>query len=78
MSNSNIEPLNKFFERIKQMSRTKSKDIRFSLEEIQELSISISQILLRQTELLEQVSKLQQTIISWDQPILVEIGGGKL
>ncbi len=56
------EILDKFFDRIKQALRTKSKEIRFTLDESNELAVTIGQILNQQNSLLNQIIELQNQI----------------
>lgn len=49
MSTNNIEPIQRFLERVRQASKTGAKDIRLTTNEATEIAASLAQILLSQS-----------------------------
>ena len=64
--------IQKFIEKIRASSRSKSRVINLSLEEAQDISNELALLLLRENSLLEEISKLREATAITD----IQIGGG--
>lgn len=73
MSQVNRSSLDSFVERVRQAQRSRAKNVTLTLEEAQELILTMSQLLSRDVGLLEQIVELQKNATG---PVEVQMGGG--
>jgi hypothetical protein len=59
----NPEAINTFLKRIQESIKSRSKEVRITIQEANEISIAMSLILAKNNSLLEQVVQLQDSII---------------
>ena len=69
-----LDSIEKFLEKLRLANRSRSKDIRLTIEEAQELGTTISQVLVRQSSLLEEIVELQKR--GGDPVINIDMSGG--
>lgn len=72
MNKLNTASLEAFLTRLRQLQRSRSKQLVITAEEANDLAVSITQILLEQNALLREIKDLQDT----NGTIEVSIGGG--
>lgn len=75
MTPLNNAPINAFADKVKMASRSKSRDIRLSIEEATELSAVLLQVLSMQNQLLKQISDMSKSLQS---PEPISMSGGKI
>lgn len=68
-------PIDAFAEKVKMATRSKSRDVRLSIEDATELSAVLVQLLSRQNQLLQQIAEMS-TSLQNQGPI--SMSGGKL
>ena len=64
--------IQKFIERVRQQSKTQSKNINISVDDAKELITELALLLLRENELLAEISKLKTT----ESTVQVTLDGG--
>lgn len=75
MTPLNNAPIDAFAEKVKMAARSKSRDVRLSIEDATELSAVLVQLLARQNQLLQQIAEMS-TSLQNSGPI--SMSGGKL
>lgn len=75
MTPLNTSPIDLFAEKVKMATRSKSKDIRISLDDATELSAVMLQILSRQNQLLSQIADMSNQLQNQGPTTM---SGGKL
>lgn len=75
MTPLNTSPIDLFAEKVKMAARSKSKDIRISLDDATELSAVMLQILSRQNQLLSQIADMSNQLQNQGPTTM---SGGKL
>lgn len=75
MTPLNTSPIDLFAEKVKMAARSKSKDIRISLDDATELSAVMLQILSRQNQLLSQIADMSNQL---QNQVPTTMSGGKL
>ncbi len=73
MSQMSRGSLDMFLERVRQAQRSRSKNVTLTIEEAQDLALTLAQNLAKETVLLEQIVELQKNA---GGPIEVTMGGG--
>lgn len=68
----NSESIKRFIERVRHTSRTPSKQLAITMDEAQDLANNLALLLLRENELLREISELKSS----NQVTEVVIGGG--
>lgn len=68
----NIEVVKKFVERVRHVARTSGKQVVMSMDEAQDLSNALAIMLLRENELLNEISELKSANMITE----IVIGGG--
>jgi archaellum component FlaC len=66
----NLDSVEKFLEKVRSANRSRSKNIQLSLEEAQELSTTIAQIMVKYTNSLQKITELN------NQSTSIEVRGG--
>lgn len=73
MSQVSRGSLDTFLERVRQAQRSRAKNVSMTIEEAQELALTMAQVLSRENILLEEIIELQKTASG---PIEIQMGGG--
>lgn len=82
MNKISLESVEKFLERVRVASRTKSKQVVLSTQEAEDISLAIAQLMARNNTLLEEIAGLQRETITaqkgaMDTTIEVDAGSFK-
>jgi hypothetical protein len=75
MASFSLESVNKFLVRVQQSNQSRSRELRLTIDESQELANTIGLLLARHIELTEKILDLQK---QQTKPDTIIISGGKL
>lgn len=75
MTPLNTAPIESFADKVKLASRSRSRDLRISIEDATELSAVMLQLLSRQNQLLSQIAEMGSQL---QNPSPVSLSGGKI
>jgi hypothetical protein len=71
------EAIENFLQRIQDSQKTRSPEIRLTMQEAHDISIALAIIMGRNNSLLEQVVQLQDSVIKQNESITIQMDGGK-